>query len=204
MYWKSRYTPPKGDEESDEAFTRRKAEAEQRERLFEEASSSASLEYVTTLLADLQEAKTALSDLDSLATRRFGDLAPGTTAFRQALEECEALLRRIVRDKGGLAEVNPTSAPPTAGSMDGDTNGLVAAANSGPVTSREDAFRRLAEVAAYLRRAEPQSPVPLLIDRAISWGRMPFDQLLREMIKDTGSQDQVRDLLGIKTANDEQ
>ncbi|MHB8971786.1 MAG: type VI secretion system protein TssA [Pirellulaceae bacterium] len=203
-YWKSRYTPPKGDDESDEAFARRKSDAEQRERRFEEASSNASLEYVTTVCDDIQAVKTALSDLDVLVTERFGDLAPGVTAFRQALEECEVLVRRIVRDKGGVAGSNPAMEEDTAGLADGGKDGQSAAATSGPITSREDAFRRLAEVAAYLRCAEPQSPVPLLIDRAISWGRMPFDQLLREMIKDTGTQDQVRELLGIKAANDKQ
>jgi type VI secretion system protein ImpA len=74
---------------------------------------------------------------------------------------------------------------------------------AGPITSREEAFRRLAEVAAYLRRTEPQSPVPHLIDRAISWGRLPFDELLREMIKDEGTRGQVRDLLGIRAKDDQ-
>ena len=204
VYWKSRYTPPKGDDESDEVFARRKSEAEQRERRFEEASSSASLEYVTTVYDEIRETKTALSDLDTLVTERFGDLAPGVTAFRQALDECEVLMRRIVRDKGGLAEETQAVEEDAAGLADGGKDGRPAAANSGPITSREDAFRRLAEVATYLRHAEPQSPVPLLIDRAISWGRMPFDQLLREMIKDSGSQDQVRDLLGIRATDIEQ
>ncbi|MHB0955505.1 MAG: type VI secretion system protein TssA [Pirellulaceae bacterium] len=204
IYWKSRYTPPKGDDESDDGFARRKAEAEERQRLFEEASSSASLEYVTTLCEDIHEVKTALSDLDAVVSARFGDLAPGVTAFRQALEECEVLVRRIVRDKGGRAGGPVEMQEETAGVTDAGKDGQPANTASGPITSREDAFRRLAEVASYLRRAEPQSPVPLLIDRAISWGRMPFDQLLREMIKDAGSQDQVRDLLGIKGPDNEQ
>lgn len=202
-YWKSRYAPPKGDDESDEAFARRKYDAEQRERRFEEASSSASLEFVTALCEDIQEANGALRDLDALLTQRFGDLAPGVTAFRQALEECQALIRRIVRDKGGLVGgASDVAETPVAAPGD-EPASRAAATGSGPITSREDAFRRLAEVATYLRRAEPQSPVPLLIDRAISWGRMPFDQLLREMIKDAGSQDQVRDLLGIKSTTGE-
>ena len=204
VYWKSRYATPKGDNESDEAFARRKSEAEQRAHLFEEASSNASLERVTALYEDIQEAKTAVTEFHALVTERFGHLAPGTTAFRQALDECEVLIRRIVRDRGGLAEGTPTTEEESSGSASGDNSGPSVAQASGPITSREDAFRRLAEVASYLRRAEPQSPVPLLIDRAISWGRMPFDQLLREMIKDSGSQDQVRDLLGIKNASDEQ
>lgn len=204
-YWKSRYVAPKRDEESDEAFAGRKAEAEERERLFEEAASSASVEYVTSLYEDVQEAKQVLSDLDVLVTERFGNLAPGVTAFRQAFEECEALIRRIVINKGGLADKQEDVA-------EGDNSGQeqtrqqagpTATGAAGPITSREEAFRRLAEVAAYLRRTEPQSPVPHLIDRAITWGRLPFDELLREMIKDQGTRDQVRDLLGIRAKDDQ-
>jgi type VI secretion system protein ImpA len=198
LYWKSRYTPPKGDEESDDVYAARKSEAEERERRFEDVASSASLEYITTLYEDIQEAKAALREFDELTTERFGDLAPGVTAFRQALEECEVLVRRIVRDKGGLTEaVEEEESVAAKGGEDGHP-----AATAGPITCREDALRRLAEVSAYFRRAEPQSPVPLLIDRAINWGHMPFDQLLREIIRDESAQDQVRDLLGIKTTGE--
>ena len=204
-FWKSRYTPPKRDDEDDAAYAQRKSEAEKRERLFEDAASSASLEYVSTVYEDIREAKAALANLGDLVNRCFGDLVPGITAFRQALEECEALVRRIVLDKGGLADGGAEMLDnEDAGDLakDGD-DGRPAAGATGPITSREDAFRRLAEAAAFLRRTEPQSPVPHLIDRAISWGRMPFDQLLLEMIKDSGTQNQVRDLLGIRTEDQE-
>src|SRR5690606_27937950 len=124
---------------------------------------------------------------------KFGmELAPAVTPFRTALEEIEALLRRMVKDKGGFAE----AAEPVAGAPADTphTSGNGQAASSGPIQSREDAFRRLGEVSAYLRRTEPQSPVPLLIDRAITWGRMPFEQLVREMIKDESVRTQISEL----------
>lgn len=46
---------------------------------------------------------------------------------------------------------------------------------------REDAYARLAVIADYLAHAEPHSPVPFLIRRAIGWGRMPFAELLEEL-----------------------
>jgi type VI secretion system protein ImpA len=205
-YWKSRYAAPKRDEESDDSYAQRKSEAEARERLFEEAASSDSLEHVTCLYEDVQEAERALSDLDVLVTERFGELAPGVTAFRQALEECEALIRRILINKGGFAdkEEDVAGGEGTGEQEPRQHEGRSTAGAAGPITSREEAFRRLAEAAAYLRRTEPQSPVPHLIDRAITWGRLPFDELLREMIKDEGTQGQVRDLLGIRAKEDQE
>jgi type VI secretion system protein ImpA len=52
------------------------------------------------------------------------------------------------------------------------------------ITSREDAYRALEAVALFLERSEPHSPVPLLIRRAIVWGRMPLPLLLAEMMQD--------------------
>jgi type VI secretion system protein ImpA len=58
--------------------------------------------------------------------------------------------------------------------------------------------RRLAEVAVYFRQAEPHSPVSYLVERASSWARMSFEELLAELVKDSGTRDQIGELLGIK------
>lgn len=203
LYWKSRYTGPKGAAEDDEVFARRKVEAERRERVFEEAASSASLSQVQSTYEDILAAKSALAEFDTQVDQRFQTLAPATTSFRAAMEECEALVRRIAREKGGL--VQPGNDTESKGEEVAETVTAVREesprAAAGPIQSRDDAFRRLAEVSAYLKRCEPQSPVPLLIDRAISWGKMPFEQLLREMIKDDTTRSQVTDLLGIRAAD---
>jgi type VI secretion system protein ImpA len=203
LYWKSRYAGPKGAAEDDEAFSRRKEEADRRERVFEEAARSADLNQVQAIYEDILAAKIALAEFDTQVNQRFQALAPATTGFRTAMEECEALVRRIAREKGGIVqqrsetESKEDEAAEAASAVRDESPRAVA----GPIQSREEAFRRLAEVSAYLKRCEPQSPVPLLIDRAISWGKMPFEQLLREMIKDDTTRSQVTDLLGIRAAD---
>ena len=47
---------------------------------------------------------------------------------------------------------------------------------------RDEAYRRLREIADFLVGAEPHSPVPFLITRAIAWGNMPFSQLYGELL----------------------
>ncbi|HEY5312013.1 MAG TPA: type VI secretion system protein TssA [Pirellulales bacterium] len=199
-YWKSRFPSPKGNDEKDKDFERRRQEAEGRAKSFEDAMAKLSREHTETLHQDLQQSLESLSTFEQAAGARLGPLAPGTTAMRQALSDCEALVRRIVKDKGGAGEAAAAN-----GQVDAAPNKpaavSVSVSVSGPIQTRDEAFRRLAEVAAFLRQTEPQSPVSYLIERAVVWGRMPFEQLLGELIKDTGVRGQVGELLGIRAAD---
>lgn len=60
------------------------------------------------------------------------------------------------------------------------------------ISGREDAYQRLGVIADYLARTDPHSPVPSLIRRAISWGKMPFEQLLVEL---TNNNNEMQKLL---------
>ncbi|SIS48448.1 type VI secretion system protein TssA [Insolitispirillum peregrinum] len=60
----------------------------------------------------------------------------------------------------------------------------------GPIRSRAEAFESLAEVADFLARTEPHSPVSYLLRRAIRWGSLPLPELLAELLED--SQDRLR------------
>ena len=50
------------------------------------------------------------------------------------------------------------------------------------LSGRNDAYQQLEQIAAYLAKIEPHSPVPSLIRRAVEWGHMPFDQLMDELM----------------------
>lgn len=54
------------------------------------------------------------------------------------------------------------------------------------ITGRAEAYRQLQNIAAYLARIEPHSPVPSLIRRAVDWGDMPFDKLMSELMENNG------------------
>jgi predicted component of type VI protein secretion system len=53
----------------------------------------------------------------------------------------------------------------------------------GPISSRDEAYRRLAEAAEYLSRVEPHSPAPYLVKRAIQWGSLSLPELLPELVR---------------------
>lgn len=194
-YWESR-TPKGASGEDEEANQRRLEEASRRAQLFDDSVAATSRDDYLALLADIEGCREEVARLDQTLDGHLGRDAPGTTAIRESIAKCEDLVRRIVRNKGG-AEPEAEEAGQESGS---DAAGAVAGPGGGPLRSREDAFRRLEEIAAYLRRTEPQSPVPYLIERAVAWGRMPFSALLNELIKDEPSRGHVVELLGIKDA----
>lgn len=194
-YWKARYAPPKGENEDDDAYERRRAEGVEKEKLFEGAVSAVPVDHFITVRDDLGQCMAEVSRLGTLLDQRLGDLAPGVQALKQALEDCTTLVRRIIKDKGG----DPAEAPEGEEAAEGAPGaGQAAAAVSGPVKTRADALRRLAEVAAYFRQAEPHSPVSYLVERAAHWGRMPLEQLLSELVKDSGVREQIDELLGLR------
>ncbi|MGL5094640.1 MAG: type VI secretion system protein TssA, partial [Planctomycetia bacterium] len=72
----------------------------------------------------------------------------------------------------------------------------------GALRSREDALRALQQIADYMRRTEPHSPVSYAVDQAVRWGRMPLPELLQELVDDDGSRKQMFRLVGIRPDDD--
>lgn len=162
-------------------------------------------ERVATTTDQIHECQVALQELSALCDEKFGDEAPYFTDLANLLDEIHSQLSQFLVDGGaamqssetGAAEStegsapvgNPTSAP--AGTP-------VAVAPSGPVVSRDDAYRKLREVAEYLRKTEPHSPVPPLIDRAIRWGNMTFENLFDDVVKNQDVRNQTKEMLGLE------
>jgi predicted component of type VI protein secretion system len=68
----------------------------------------------------------------------------------------------------------------------------------GPIRSRAEAYRRLAEAAEYLLRTEPHSPTPYLVKRAVAWGGMTLTELLQEFVHNPTDLRAIYGLLGIR------
>ena len=66
---------------------------------------------------------------------------------------------------------------------------------SGGLASRSDAVRILQQVATFLRKAEPSSPAPMFIDRAVKLLQMDFNAIVKELMPD--SRDRIEMLGGI-------
>lgn len=69
------------------------------------------------------------------------------------------------------------------------------------IDSRDHAYELLKEAADYLMRAEPFSPTPHLLQRAVAWGNMTLDQVLAEFIGGDADVRQMALFLGIKSGS---
>ena len=72
------------------------------------------------------------------------------------------------------------------------------AAPTGPISSRTQALARLTEVAQFFRETEPHSPVSRLVERAVRWGNMSFEDLLRDVVKNQSTLAEIWETLGVK------
>ena len=50
--------------------------------------------------------------------------------------------------------------------------------------NRDEALRRIEEIARVFRHHEPQSLVPHALDQAVKWGRMSLKELLEQFVPD--------------------
>lgn len=98
-----------------------------------------------------------------------------------------------------MSEHIPSSEPEIVAVTDGpaaepSTPSLLMA---GMPSSREQAYRQLAQIADYLARTEPHSPVPYVIRRAVEWGNQPLGELLDELISADAESRRLWRLLGV-------
>ena len=196
LFWSSCTAAPQGAQEKDEDFQKRQQAAELRNKEWQEAVKSAAPDDLVTLREDIGECVGEVNTLKELLRKSFDEeTAPGTSALSEALEDCYGFVTKILKDKGLLKDERRDGGVDEPKPM---TDDRPRPPMSGPVQSRDDALRRLTEVAAFFEATEPHSPVSYLVKRAATWGKMPLDELFAELIKDQAARDQISDLLGFK------
>lgn len=150
-------------------------------------------------LADVRACEQALTDLRSACDELFEEDEPNLVSLAELLLD----IREYVDAKAPSGASAAGEAQVGEGGVQGATaGGSVAAsgpaASGGPIGSRDDALRRLTEVADYFRRTEPHSPISHLINRTVRWGHMPLPDLLTEIVKDDDVLSRIWDTLGIR------
>lgn len=133
--------------------------------------------------------------LDRVMDEKFGNQTPGLGATKKTLDQIRTLIEKVVKEKR-ILEPDPV-ADGAAASTDGEGEG--GGGVIGPLRSRVDALRQLAEVAQYFQRTEPHSPVAYLVQRAIKWGQMPLEVWLEDVIKDGAVLGHLKETLGLET-----
>lgn len=161
---------------------------------FSAAVSMTPAAFYQEMRVQLHGAGVALDRLGIVLEDLFGAQAPALAAIERRLDDCFEALHE-------LAGV-PWQDEPAAGEEDmGSVQEMPAvrpADSAGAPRSREEAYRRLDEIADYLLRTEPHSPVPYLVKRAVAWGGMPLAELLQELLDSESDLKQIYRLLGTR------
>jgi type VI secretion system protein ImpA len=159
------------------------------------ASKRAFYEETSTQLAECSQEFQAL---DRAMDEKFGRETPGLGELKKSLDQVREFVDKTLKEKRAA---EPSAADVGAG--EAEEGGAVGAASgaTGVIRSRQDALARLAQVADYFRRTEPHSPVSYLVQRAITWGQMPLDAWLADVIKDGGLLEAIKETLGLKSAS---
>ncbi len=147
---------------------------------FEKAAVAASYEQCEAIANVAEEAVAEAGKLAQSLGQKMGHAAPGLTGLRQTLDECRRLARQVLdRKPKPVAEdaVAGATAAPTAGGGRGPSMGQ-------PARTRAEVYRQLAQAAEVLRQLEPHSPIPYLIERAVSLGNLSFPDLIRVLVRD--------------------
>jgi type VI secretion system protein ImpA len=183
-----------------EILPQRLADGEVSREQFRSAFLSTPKAVLVRAEEDVQECWDEYERMDRALDARYGNDGPGLQDLREALDKTRDLVNELVTEKRKLepdlmqAEGAELASEPAEGGMStAEDRGSV----PGQLRSRADAYRMLRTAADYLRRTEPHSPVPYLVDRAIRWGEMPLELLLKDMVANGDVRVQIGSILGI-------
>lgn len=174
---------------------------------FDEAVMTAkqtALEQLRTTYADLQAAKQALADLASALTARridqdnTPDYASTDTSgnLGTAIDRCIEMVEDIAKRRS--FPLVPQAAGTESASGEAVTVSLSSDAPAATAGTRDGLYRQIEQIAGALRRIEPHSPIPFILERCVRMGAMPFPELMRAIIRENSSLDELDRLLGIE------
>lgn len=169
------------------------------------AKNASNRAYYEETIKVLNESWEEFKQLDTVMDEKFGRQTPGLGDLKKSLDAVRSFVELIVKEKR-ILEPDPTEIEEYVDEFgettEGGSPGARGTGATGPIGSRQEALRRLLELAEFFRKTEPHSPVPYLVQRAVKWGNMPLEMWLKEMIKDAGTLGGILETLGIGGASD--
>ena len=148
----------------------------------------------------IQVGLAAIQAIDRLFNDHSGQ-RPGLDLLQQTFKRVGDFYAAHEVDDGSGAGDAVAAEGGDDGDAGGDGAGAGKSPRSGGLASRADAVRILQQVAEFLRKAEPSSPAPMFVDRAIKLLQMDFNAIVRELMPD--SKDRIEMLGGISLEDPE-
>jgi type VI secretion system protein ImpA len=140
--------------------------------------AKASPEALAPIQDNIAGCLSELSALVAVLDEKLKESSPGLLNLRQALEDAQRM----------VASLLPRSAAPLVAAAASHAPNAVSAPLTGSysnlITTREQDYGDLTRAAETLAQLEPHSPIPYLVRRAVDLGKLPFPQLMQQLIRE--------------------
>lgn len=175
----------------------------------DKAVAQSSNEFYQNLIEDVELALDEYKIVNNLLTEYCGAYdAPPTSKIIELLDEAKSSIKHFAKLKLPT-ETAPVEEEAEQASDDQDAPVAASTATVQTVTvvenalnTREDAFKQLHKIAEYFMKTEPHSPISYMLTKAIRWGNMPLDELMKELIPDSSSRETYTSLTGVNVGEE--
>ncbi len=124
---------------------------------------------------DVDQALEELGNLHKALDEKLENAAPRLLELEKAIQDCKRFLAYIQPEEEEAEEEDEEESNGEAGTTP---------AKEKTGKSRADLYKQLAQIANALEKIEPHSPIPDMLRRAVRLGKMPFKDLIREIVRD--------------------
>lgn len=175
----------------------------------DKAVAQSSNEFYQNLIEDVELALNEYKIVNNLLTEYCGAYdAPPTSKIIELLDEAKSSIKHFAKLKLPT-DTAPVEEETEQASDDQDAPQAASTATVQTVTvvenalnTREDAFKQLHKIAEYFMKTEPHSPISYMLTKAIRWGNMPLDELMKELIPDSSSRETYTSLTGVNVGEE--
>ena len=147
------------------------------------------------LLDDLAGATKAFEGLTATLDTKAGEASPPSSNVHDLLEAIAGTVRNISKD---IVARHVQSNAPAAAIVAEDGATVAPAGPSGAPRGREEALQQLLQVADFFKNSEPHSPIATTLEEAVRRARLPFSELLAELLPDAAAWRSALTIAGIK------
>jgi type VI secretion system protein ImpA len=150
---------------------------------FNKAVAASGGAFYVNLLEDVAGALKAFEEMTASLDTKAGDASPPSSNIHDLLGSISGTVRNVSKE---LVARHVQSQAPTEAAVAEAVATAPAAPNSAP-RGREDALQQLLRVADYFKESEPHSPISTTLEEVVRRARLPFSELLAELLPDANA-----------------
>ncbi len=190
-----------------ERFQKLRVQADEEKRvtgeLWRKSNALSRRAFYEEIALTIEECWTEYTELNRVIEEKFDrNQAPGLNDLKKSLDEIQTIVNKLLEEKRAEEpdEIEEVEEIGEDGEVISTSGTAGVSTVSGAIQNRKDALKRLSDLAVFFSKTEPHSPISHLIRRAVTWGEMPFEQLIMDVIKDESVISELRQTLGFNTS----